>query len=224
MTRWSTVIPAASASELLGLKEQVCRAATVALANVLPSDLTVQALGLEASLETAEGRYALCIALAAAGVCTASLLLMSKRAKAPLPNVRDILASDPDLFAFSSFYDRLSPSGPFDKPDLATTQHLVVLAPTNAAFTRDQVRLFALAESEWRFLLLSHVLSTHATQQELTTLNSLPSVTRAVAPLNCLVGTYSDGSRRMKVPQLASNGLVYSIDALVEPGQQCLDE
>uniref|UniRef100_A0A6U2G1Z1 FAS1 domain-containing protein n=1 Tax=Hemiselmis andersenii TaxID=464988 RepID=A0A6U2G1Z1_HEMAN len=219
MTRWSTILPAASASELLELAEILRKAATLALARVQATEGFQSA----STLTGPDAKVAICM-VGAVAVCAVSYLVSKRCAKTP--NVKEVLAMNPDLFAFSSFYDRiLSKPGPFDVPDLATTQsRFVILAPTNDAFTRDQKRLSLLDEGQWRFLLLSHVICTDVQPDRLSSLASLPSVTRSMAPLNCLVDKFSDGSNRVRVPQEASNGLVYAIDALIEPGEQCEQE
>mmetsp|Transcript_34925 Transcript_34925/g.81844 ORF Transcript_34925/g.81844 Transcript_34925/m.81844 type:complete len:133 (+) Transcript_34925:75-473(+) len=100
MTRWSTILPAASASELLELAEILRKAATLALARVQATEGFQSA----STLTGPDAKVAICM-VGAVAVCAVSYLVSKRCAKTP--NVKEVLAMNPDLFAFSSFYDRI---------------------------------------------------------------------------------------------------------------------
>lgn len=135
----------------------------------------------EFNLESLRGHQGVALAVV---LGSASLLIISQwpSSKKKPQTVLDALESDPDLSAFIAFYKRLSPQGPFDKPDLACPgSDLIILAPINEAFQDARTQIFPLTEPDWRKMLLSHVIHSPLQHSELIELDSIPSCTLALA-------------------------------------------
>mmetsp|Transcript_44583 Transcript_44583/g.106328 ORF Transcript_44583/g.106328 Transcript_44583/m.106328 type:complete len:241 (+) Transcript_44583:122-844(+) len=231
--RWSTVIP--STENLQDQIRELVAAFTKVMSAVLPADypeIKAQVLGLARSLGNQARAEPLQAAYTVAAVLITAVIL-GRLGRGKKVTVMDALSEDPDLSVFVGFWQALPQDGPWEKPDLSKDlppskdakdkakktlpPRLIVFAPVNSAFEKARGEILNLNEEQWRRLLVTHVAHSEALTEVLEAAETLVSSTNSQIPLACIRDTFSDGSVKVRAPIETSNGLIYRIDAVLQP-------